>query len=51
MSQRILHMGVSLANIQNTRERVRAERIFDLGPVAVKYPQDIQVEMLRRALY
>ena len=48
MNQRILHVGVSFSNIQNTGERIKAERVFDLGPIAMKCPQGIQVEMLRK---
>lgn len=48
MNQRILHVGVSFSNIQNARERIKAEQVFDLGPVAVKCPQGIQVKTLRR---
>lgn len=47
-NQRIAPVGASLSNIRNTRARIRAERFFLLGPVAVKCPHDIPVEILRR---
>lgn len=37
---------VSFSNTQNARERIKA--VIDWGPTAVKHPQDVQVEMLRR---
>lgn len=37
---------VSFSNTQNARERIKA--VVDWGPTAVKHPQDVQVETLRR---